>query len=156
MYNRYVTVVRSNRVVCNLLVQRHLLLRQASEQLGGNEQLNALLEKSRRFIVDKKSCFSYASYTVEEKALMSIQKLDTALEAAYKERYDVKKVYIIFDLEKEQRFCLKSLSIPLISASEGSQFASSIVESTSEISDMKFRGHNSLFVCEPSEVYYRK
>lgn len=150
------TVVRRNRVVCSLLLQRHLLLRKVSDQLAGKDQIISLLEKSRQVAVGKKSCFSCASYTVEEKVLMSIQKIDAALEAVYREKYSVQKVYVIFELEKEQRFCLKSLSIPLISASEDSQFASSFVVSTSEISDVKFRGHNSLYVCEPSEVYQHK
>jgi hypothetical protein len=126
-----------------------MLLRKAREELGGEEKLDSLLTKSHQIVVNKKSWYSGGPYTSEEKFLVKIQEIDAALELEYKQRHNVKKVFVIFELENEQRFCLSSLSISIIAANDSAKSLS--ITTSNETTDNKFRGQNALFVCEPSE-----
>ena len=88
---------------------------------------------------------------------LQLKSLDEKLSVAYRLRYPVSKVFVTFELEDQQRFCLESLTVSYYEASKDTGFQSKDLASAGhdhrhvELQVDKFRGNNALYVSEPSE-----
>lgn len=90
---RLITVCRANGDLCNLLLDKHLLLRKDAHL---NEQKNSFI--SADFL------------GARERRVAELKGLDTKLEAAFRMHYGVSRVYVTYDTEFYQRHCLEELS----------------------------------------------
>ena len=106
---KYVSMVRKNSALCRLLLSRHLLVRDIDEAYTREEkeEMVSLAEASTGVALHEPKLFGKNQ---KHAYILRLKSINEQLEAAYKLSYPVVKVFVTFEYEQEQRYCLDSLS----------------------------------------------
>jgi len=132
---RYVSVVRKNADLCRLLLQRHRVIRKINHYLPENDA-KTLIRKAKYITIDKRPFWDFSSpKAIEETLTAELQMTNKALEEEYNELHVVSKVFIVFEMQRDQRSCLEKLNMSILAMGEETE---------------KFRG-KQLYVSEPTE-----